>query len=62
MKIKVLGLSHVRSILTEETIRKNLLEESINAQTSDCADLVILSTSRFRQCGDRLRLSLSGKP
>ena len=32
MEIKVLGLGHVRSILTEESFRKILLEESINAQ------------------------------
>jgi hypothetical protein len=32
MEIKVLGLGHVKSILTEETIRKVLVEESINAQ------------------------------
>lgn len=32
MEIKVLGLGHVKSILTEETIRKVLTEESINVQ------------------------------
>ncbi|MGB5422576.1 MAG: thioredoxin family protein [Desulfobacterales bacterium] len=32
MEIKVLGLGHVKSILTEETIRQILAEESINAQ------------------------------
>ena len=32
MEIKVLGLGHVKSNLTEETIRKVLLEESIHAQ------------------------------
>lgn len=31
MEIKVLGLGHVKSILTEETIRKVLLEESLHA-------------------------------
>jgi hypothetical protein len=32
MEIKVLGLGHVKSILTEETIRKVLLDERINAK------------------------------
>ncbi|MEJ2285444.1 MAG: thioredoxin family protein [Desulfobacterales bacterium] len=32
MEIKVLGLGHIKSILSEEIIRKILVEEGINAQ------------------------------
>jgi small redox-active disulfide protein 2 len=32
MEIKVLGLGHVKSVLTEETIRKIVSEQGINAQ------------------------------